>query len=83
LLHDNKQITDEDIYLTISKNIKKYRIINRMTQKDLAIKTGYSYAYIRRLEGPGCIKNFSIQTIYILSKALNIEIKHFFENDNI
>ena len=54
-----------------------------MTQKELAIKSGYSYAYIRRLEAPGCIKNFSIQTIYNLARCLNIDIKQLFEDDNI
>ena len=68
-----------DVYLTISKNIKKYRLIKGMTQKDLATKSGYSHAYIRRIEGPKCIKNFSIQTIYRIAKALDINIKQLFE----
>ena len=69
----------DNIYIKIAKNIKKYRLLNNMTQEDLASKTGYSYAYIRRLEGPQCIKNFSIQTIYEISKVLNIDIKQLFE----
>ena len=54
-----------------------------MTQKDLARKSGYSYAYIRRVEAPKCIKNFSIQTIYNISKTLNINMKYLFEEDDI
>ena len=77
------QHTEFDIYLVLAKNIKKYRRKNKMTQKELAIKSGYSYAYIRRLEAPGCIKNFSIQTIYNLARCLNIDIKQLFEDDNI
>ena len=69
--------------MIISKNIKKYRPINNMTQQDLAKKSGYSYAYIRRVEAPGCIKNFSIQTIYELSKSLGINIKQLFDNIDI
>ena len=75
--------TKEDIYLRISQNIKYYRHKNKMTARDLAIKSGYSYAYIRRLEGPNCIKNFSIQTISNLAKALSIDIKELFEENNI
>ena len=71
----------QDIYLIVSKNIKKSRLQNNMTQKDLAIKSGYSYAYIRRVEAPKCSKNFSIQTIYNISKALNTDIKNLFEDD--
>jgi len=73
----------EDIYILISKNIKKYRKLRNMTQLDLAQKCEYSYAYIRRIEGPKCSKNFSILTLYNISKALNIDIKYLFEDDNI
>ena len=68
-----------DIYLLIAKNIKKYRKLKRMTQEELAIKSGYSYAYIRRLEGPKCVKNFSLQTLYILANALDLDIKELFK----
>ena len=72
-----------DVYLTVAKNIKKYRRRNKMTQKDLAIVSGYSYAYIRRLESSKCNKNFSIKTLYNLSKVLNVDIKELFKRDNI
>ena len=74
MLSSNKK----DIYLIISRNIKKYRKLKKMTQKDLAIQSGYSYAFIRRLEAPRCIKNFSIQTIYELSNILDIDISELF-----
>lgn len=77
----DKNLTD--VYLIIAKNIKKYRRKNDMTQLDLAKKSGYSYAYIRRVEGPSCIKNFSIQTIYNLSKVLNVSIKQLFDESDI
>ena len=72
-----------DIYLLVSNNIKKYRKVNKMTQKELAKRRGYSYAFIRRIEGPNCKKNFSLQTVFIISYALGIEIKSLFEDDNI
>ena len=71
---------DNDIYLLVARNIKKYRKIKGMTQKELASISGYSYAYIRRLEGPKCEKNFSIQTIYEIANALDIDIKELFTN---
>ena len=74
---------NNDIYLIISKNIRRYRLASNMTQKDLAEKSGYSYAYIRRMEGPKCIKNFSIQTLKNISIALNINIKYLFDDNNI
>lgn len=60
-----------------------YRKKQKMTQKELAQKTGYSYAYIRRIEAPKCSKNFSILTIYNICNALNIDIGSIFEDDNI
>ena len=72
-----------DIYLIVSNNIKKYRLKNHITQRELAIKCGYSYTYIRQIEAKKCIKNFSIQTIYNISTALNVNIVQLFEKDNI
>lgn len=73
----------EDIYIIVSKNIRKYRKLKGITQKELSIKSGYSYAYIRRIEGPTCPKNFSLQTIYNLSIALEIPIENLFNNEDI
>ena len=78
---NQKELTD--VYLVIAKNIKKYRKRNNLTQRQLALRSGYSYAYIRRVEGPKCVKNFSIQTVYNLSKALDIDIKELFDENNI
>ena len=72
-----------DVYLILAHNIRKYRLKKNLTQKELAIRSGYSYAYIRRLEAPKCIKNFSIQTIYNLSRCLDINIEKLFEEDDI
>ena len=72
-----------DIYKRISKNIKKYRNQKKITQKELAQKTGYSYSYIRRIEGENCSKNFSILTVYNICEALDIEISSIFQDENI
>lgn len=79
--HNQKELND--IYIIIAKNIKKYREQKNLTQKELALKSGYSYAYVRRVEAPNCTKNFSIQTIYNLSRALDIDIKYFFIDNDI
>lgn len=73
----------DDIYKRVARNIKKYRKKKGMTQEKLAEETGYSYANIRRIEAPNCKKNFSIETIYVISKALDIPIYRLFEEENI
>ncbi|MBQ2872510.1 MAG: helix-turn-helix transcriptional regulator [Bacilli bacterium] len=79
----HKPETKRNIYIIISQNIKKYRRLQKITQKELAKKCGYSYAYIRRIEGPNCPKNFSILTICNICDALNIEVSSIFENNDI
>ena len=73
----------DDVYLIVANNIKKYRKMAKITQLELARKTGYSYAYIRRVEAPKCIKNFSVQTISSIAKALNVDIGKLFIRDDI
>lgn len=79
----HKILKNKDIYLIIAKNLKKYRKQKNMTQKELAEITGYSYAYIRRIEGPNCSKNFSVLTIYNICCALDIDIGALFIDENI
>lgn len=67
-----------NIYLTISKNIRYYRKMKGITQKKLSQMTGYSLSYIKKIEAPNCQATFSIETIYNISLALNEDIKHFF-----
>lgn len=76
-------IKQKDIYTIIAKNLKKQRQQKNLTQKELAKITGYSYAYIRRIEAPRCKKNFSILTLYNICIALNINISSLFDDDNI
>ena len=76
-------MTKEDIYTTVAKNIKKYRIQKRLTIKQLSKRCGYSYAFLRRIEGMQTRKNFSIQAIYVIAKSLEIDIKCLFEENDI
>lgn len=68
----------KNIYLVVSSNIKKYRKESKMTQQQLAYKSGYSHEYVRRIESKKCDKSFSIQVIYDISLALDIPVYLFF-----
>lgn len=72
-----------EIYKLVSINIKKYRKLNNMTQYELAKKSGYSYSYIKKIEGPKCPNNYSILTLFNISKCLNISIKCLFDEIDI
>lgn len=73
---------NNNIYLIIGKNIKKYRRLKKITQKELSIKTGYSISYIKKIESNLNYRNFSIKALSNISKALDIDIKNlFFDKD--
>lgn len=61
-----------DIYVEISKNIKKIRNELHFTQRNIADLTGYSYEFIRKIEAKNCPNYFSIGTIYEISLAMGI-----------
>lgn len=68
-----------NIYEQISKNIKKYRKMTGITQAVLAERVGVSHEFIRRIESKKGVKSFSIDTIWKISLALNIELGKLFE----
>lgn len=76
-MEDN--IYDTNIYLIISQNIKKYRKIKGITQAELAEKVELSHEFIRRIESKKGKKTFSVDTVYRIAKALDIDINKLFE----
>ena len=76
-------VIESNIYQLVSKNIKKYRKLKGMTQNELARKCGYSYAYIRRIEAPNSRKNFSLDTVSNIARALDIDIELLFEQRDV
>ena len=71
----------EDIYRIIRHNIKKYRLLKNMTQAELAEKTDLTHDYIRQIESDKVANTFSVQTLYDISIALDIELKLLFEKE--
>ena len=71
----------EDIYKIIRHNIRKYRILKGMTQAQLAEKADLTHDYIRQIESDKVANTFSVQTLYDISIALDIELKLLFEKE--
>ena len=67
----------EDIYNIIGKNIKKYRLENNMTQRELAEKLLLSDSFIAKLESV-THQTISIDTLEQIAYVLNKNIKDFF-----
>lgn len=72
----------EDIYKIIRHNIKKYRLLKNMTQAELAEKADLTHDYIRQIESDKVANTFSVQTLYDISIALDIDLKLLFEKSD-
>ena len=70
-----------DIYKVIRHNIRKYRILKNMTKQQLAEKTDLSYDYIRQIESDKVANTFSVQTLYDIAIALEINIGLLFNEE--
>ena len=67
------------IYLIVGKNLKKIRKAKNLTQKELAEKCNLSDGFISDLESK-TFRTISLNTLFMISKKLNISIKEFFND---
>lgn len=69
----------DNLYYLISQNIKKQRKIKGRTQVKLAMKSKISVDYLKKIETKsGCDKQFSLDTVQKIAKALEIDVKDLF-----
>ena len=69
--------TDEELYRTISNNIKRFRQTASLTQQELADKATISISYLTKIEAESCSKSLSISTLNQIANALNVDITEF------
>lgn len=70
---------DYNIYDTIRRNIKKYRKEKGLTSAQLAEMVGLSHDFIRQIESEKTRYNFSVETFYKISVALDVSLDKFVE----
>ena len=63
-----------NIYDIIRRNIKKYRKERGMTSAQLAELVYLSHDFIRQIESEKTAYNFSVDTFYKISVALNVKL---------
>ena len=73
--------TNKNIYDTVRKNIKKYRIKKGMTQQELADAAYLSHGYIREIESYKMATTFSLDAVEKIANALEIDFKLLFEEE--
>ncbi len=69
-----------DIYNIVGKNIKKYRKLNNLTQRQLADKLLLSESFIAKLES-NTHQTISLDTLEQISLILNTDIKNLFDKE--
>ncbi len=67
-------VFDGNIYNTIRRNIKRYRQEKGLTAAELAEMIGRSHDFIRQIESEKVGYNFSLDTFYRISVALDISM---------
>lgn len=71
----------KNLYYIVAQNIKKQRKLKGWTQVKLALKSNISVDYLKKIETKsGCTKQFSLDTIQKIAKALEIKPKELFED---
>lgn len=80
-LKNKSYIHDDEYYYTIiRKNIRKFRLEQKLTQQDLADMTELSREYICDIENESRNKHLTISVLGRVAEALKIDIKYFFDN---
>lgn len=75
-----KKMKEDSLYYIVAQNIKKQRKLKGWTQVKLAIKSNISVDYLKKIETKsGCEKQFSLDTVQKISKALEIDPKILFD----
>lgn len=62
-------------YKNIGIKIGKYRNKIGITQEELANKVGISYSYLTQIEAPNVIIKMSLEVLYDIADALNVNVK--------
>lgn len=74
--------TKQNLSLMVRKNIRKYRISNKLTLQELADKVNLSHGYVRDLESFNLDKTPTLETLGKFALALGIDIKQLFDEIN-
>ena len=71
---------EPDVYFLVGQNIKKQRKLKKITQRELAEKSYFSYEFIRKIESKSSCRNtFSLDTVAKIAKVSDIDIRLLFE----
>lgn len=64
-------------YKKIGKKIASLRKEKHLSQEELANKVGISYSYITQIEAPNVVKKMSLEVLFDIAEALEVDIRDF------
>jgi len=76
-----EDINENYVRLLVSKNLKRLRSLQNISQLGLALNAGLTHNFINDIEN--CKKGVSVKTLAKLSVALNAEPHQFFLPENM
>jgi len=76
-----KEINEDYVRLLVSRNLRRIRSRQNLSQLSLAVNAGITHNFINDIEN--CKKGVSARTLAKLSKALNVEPHQFFLPDSM
>lgn len=65
-----------DVRRTLGRNVRKYRLAAKLSQEEIAARIGAAQYYVSQLETGK--RNPTVETVYLLSQALNVPMGKFF-----
>lgn len=67
------------VYYLVGKNIRKYRKMRGLKQRELADKCNLSEGFISDIES-NTFRTISLNTLYLISKVLGVHIMMLFQD---
>lgn len=74
-----KKSDNKYIYVIVGKNIRRIRKEHNLTQVQLADLINYNEGTIANIENSS-FQTFSLEFLYVISKALNVPMTEFFKD---
>ena len=75
----NKEFTK--YYISIGLKVSYYRKLNGLTQEQLAEKMSVDTSFIGQIEAPNIVKAISLDTLFRISKILDVPPYRFLQFD--
>lgn len=76
-----KKDDENYVYELVSKNITRIREMRGLTKKQLAEKTYFNSHFIYNIENMNYYQTFSVATLVLLARGLDVDIREFFVED--